>query len=130
MSTWGKFLFTMLTDTEIQDAISKRTGRTSQTKLRWTKFRALVDPIIDGALGEPRFFGFEFREQLYDKSSVCRLCQNEIHSLDDSTVDHVIPYSKGGKTTPENAQLALRGCNARKNAQMPASTLSTTSGAQ
>lgn len=119
------FLFTMLTDAEMQDAISKRTGSTSQTKVRWTKFRALIDPIMDGTLVEPRFFGFEFRKQLYDKSPVCRLCKNEIHSLDDSTVDHVIPYSKGGKTTSGNAQLAHRGCNARKNAQMPASTLGT-----
>lgn len=115
----------MLTDAEIKDAISKRTGSTSQTKVRWTRFRALVDPIIDGTLVEPRFFDLEFRKQLYDTSSVCRLCQNEIHSLDDSTVDHIVPYSKGGKTSPGNAQLAHRGCNARKNAQMPASTLST-----
>jgi hypothetical protein len=42
------FLFTMLTDAELQDSISKRTGSTSQTKVRWTKFRSLVDPIIDG----------------------------------------------------------------------------------
>jgi len=27
--------------------------------------------------------------------------------------------SKGGKTVPANAQLAHRGCNARKNAQLP-----------
>jgi hypothetical protein len=113
------FLFTMLTDAEMQEAISKRTGSTLQTKLRWTKFRELVDPTVEGILIEPRFFDFEFRKQLYDKSPVCQLCKNEIHSLDDSTVDHVIPYSKGGKTIPGNAQLAHRGCNARKNAQVP-----------
>ena len=113
------FLFTLLTDSEIQDAISKRTGSTSQTKIRWTKFRALVDPIIEDTHIEPRFFDFPFRKQLFDTSPVCKLCKNEIHSLDDSTVDHIFPYSKGGKTTPENAQLAHRGCNARKNAQMP-----------
>jgi len=114
------FLFTLLTDTDIQDAISKRTGSTLQTKIRWTKFRTLVDPIIDGTVVEPRFFDFVFRKDLYDKSPVCQLCKNQIHSLDDSTVDHIIPYSKGGKTTPNNAQLSHRGCNARKNAQMPA----------
>jgi 5-methylcytosine-specific restriction endonuclease McrA len=113
------FLFTMLTDAEMQDAISKRTGSTSQTKLRWTKFRSLVDPIIDETLVEPRFFDFAFRKELYDKSPMCQLCKNQIHTLDDSTVDHIIPYSKQGKTTPGNAQLAHRGCNARKNAHMP-----------
>lgn len=113
------FLLTMLTDVEMQDAIAKRTGSTAQTKIRWTKYRGLVQPIIDGTLIEPRFFDFQFRKDLYDKSPVCQLCKNEIHVLDDSTVDHIIPYSKGGKTVPENGQLAHRGCNARKNAQLP-----------
>jgi len=114
-----QFLFTMLTDPEMQDAISKRTGSTLQTNVRWTKFRKLVDPIIDGTLVEPRFFSLEFRKELYDKAHICRLCPNEIHSFEDSTVDHIRPYSKGGKTVPENGQLAHRGCNARKNAQLP-----------
>ena len=113
------FLFTMLTDPEMQDAISKHTGSTVQTKLRWIKFRSLVDPIIEGTIVEPRFFEFSFRKELFDKSPTCRLCNNEIHALDDSTVDHVVPYSKGGKTKTDNAQLTHRSCNARKNAQMP-----------
>ena len=71
------FLFTILTDIEMQDAISKRTGSTLQTKVRWTKFRELVDPVIAGTLAEPRFFGFEFRKDLYDKSPVCQLCKNQ-----------------------------------------------------
>lgn len=113
------FLFTMLTDVEMQDAISKRTASTSQTKIRWTKFCELVTPIIQGTIVEPRFFDFEFRKQMFEKAAICQLCKNEIHALDDSTVDHIIPYSKGGKTIPSNAQLAHRGCNARKNAQLP-----------
>src|SRR5215472_7896909 len=110
----------MLTDAELRDAISRRMGSTAQTKIRWNKFRSLVDSIIDGTLIEPRFFEFTFRSDLFNESPICQLCNNEIHSLDDSTVDHIIPYSKGGKTTPDNGQLAHRGCNARKNAQMPA----------
>lgn len=113
------FLFTMLIDIEMQDAISKRTGSTVQTKLRFGKFRELVDPIIDGAVVEPRFFDFQFRQELWNKSHICQLCKNEIHSFEDSTVDHIMPYSKKGKTVPENGQLAHRSCNARKNAQMP-----------
>jgi len=55
---------------------------------------------------------------LYDDSSTCQLCKNQIHTFEDSTVDHIHPYSKGGKTTPENAQLAQRSCNARKCANI------------
>lgn len=80
------FLFTLLTDHELQDAVSKRTGSTVQTKIRWTKFRDLCDPIINGTLVEPRFFDFEFRKDLYEKSCVCQLCKNQIHSFEDSTV--------------------------------------------
>jgi hypothetical protein len=115
------FLFTLLTDTEMRDSISKRTASSAQTRVRWTKFRQLVDPIIDGTIIEPRFFEYEFRRDLYEKSDICQLCKNEIHTLEDCTVDHITPYSKGGKTVPENAQLAHRGCNAKKNAQMPTS---------
>ena len=43
------FLFTMLTDSELQDAISRRTGSTAQTMIRWAKFRTLLDPIMDSA---------------------------------------------------------------------------------
>jgi len=114
------FLFTMLTDVEIQDAISRRTGSSAQTKVRFAKFSKLVDPIIDGTLIEPRFFELQFRKELWDKSQVCQLCKNEIHSFADCTVDHIMPYSKNGKTIATNAQLAHRGCNARKNAQVPA----------
>jgi 5-methylcytosine-specific restriction endonuclease McrA len=113
------FLFVMLTDLETQDAISKRTGSTTQTMIRWTKFRELVDPIIAGTLIEPRFFDYQFRKELFQESAVCALCNNQIHSFEDSTVDHIVPFSEGGKTVRENGQLAHRGCNARKNAQLP-----------
>lgn len=122
------YLFTMLTDSDLQDAISKRTGSTAQTKMRWIKFRAMVDPIIDGTIVEPRFFDYAFRKQLFEKSDECKLCGNQIHIFDDSTVDHITPYSKGGKTVTENAQLAHRGCNARKNAQMPVTGLGASTG--
>jgi hypothetical protein len=114
------FLFTLLTDNEMKDAISKRTASSAQTRIRWTKFRQLIDPIIDGTVIEPRFFEYEFRKQLFEESDLCRLCKNQIHTFEDCTVDHIVPYSKGGKTIQENAQLAHRGCNAKKNAQMPA----------
>jgi len=115
------FLFLLLTDAELSTAISKQTASTAFTKLRWTKFRSHVQPILDGTQIEPRFFDLQFRQDLWarDQSHRCQICTNQIHSFDDSTVDHKVPYSKGGRTSPENAQLAHRSCNARKNASLP-----------
>ena len=112
------FVFTLLTDADLQTSITKATGSATQTKTRWMKFRQLAEPIISGTVIEPRFFDFDFRKRLYDASQTCHLCGNEIHSLEDSTVDHIIPYSKGGKTIESNGQLAHRGCNASKNAKI------------
>jgi 5-methylcytosine-specific restriction endonuclease McrA len=112
------FLFTLLTDVDLQMSITKATGSAAQTKTRWTKFRLLAEPIISGTVIEPRFFDFDSRKRLYDAFHTCQLCKNEIHSFGDSTVDHIIPYSKGGKTIANNGQLAHRACNASKNAKL------------
>ena len=111
------FLFTLLTDVELQMSTTRATGSAPATKMRWTKFRLLAEPIITGTSNEPRFFPFDFRKRLYETSKTCQLCGNEIHSLEDSTVDHIIPYSEGGKTIPNNGQLTHRACNASKNAR-------------
>ncbi len=113
------YLYLLLTDPMLQAAISGHTGATIQTKYRWDALKRLVGPIIDGQVVEPRFFDYSFRKQLFEQSDVCRLCGGQIHLFEDSTVDHKVPYSKGGKTVPENGQLAHRGCNARKNASLP-----------
>jgi 5-methylcytosine-specific restriction endonuclease McrA len=108
-------LYTLLTYTDLQLSITKATGSAVQTKLRWNKFQSLAEPVIAGIEVEPRFFAYDFRQRLYEAFHTCQLCKNEIHSLEDRTMDHIIPYSKGGKTTPNNGQLAHRACNASKN---------------
>jgi Protein of unknown function DUF262/HNH endonuclease len=113
------YLYLLLTDPMLQAAISGHTGATIQTKYRWDALKRLVEPIIDGQVVEPRFFDYSFRERLFKQSPVCKICGNQIHLIEDSTVDHKTPYSKGGKTVPDNAQLAHRSCNAQKNASMP-----------
>lgn len=113
-----QFLFLVLTDEDIKRAISKQTASTAATSLRWTKFRSTIQPMLDGTQIEPRFFELSFREQLFKASPTCALCKNQIHLFTDSTVDHILAYSRGGKTVPENGQLAHRGCNARKNAKL------------
>jgi len=113
------FLFLLLTDKAVQEAISQSTGGSVPTKLRWSAFRKVIQPLLDGVTIEPRFFSVNMRKQLFDASPVCAICENSIHSFEDSTVDHSTPYSKGGKTVRDNAQLSHRSCNAIKNASVP-----------
>jgi 5-methylcytosine-specific restriction endonuclease McrA len=42
----------------------------------------------------------------------------KILKIEDSEVDHIIPYSKGGKTEINNAQLVLRYFNRAKKDKM------------
>ena len=44
----------------------------------------------------------------------CRLCMEPLASLEEATIDHVIPRSKGGGNNRENTQLAHLECNHRR----------------
>ena len=110
------YIFYLLTNPPVRLAISRQPAGKAATKLRWFGFKLEVQNILNKSV-EPRFFSYEVRRQLYDASPVCAICKNQIHSFDDSTVDHIQPYSKGGKTVLTNAQLAHRSCNARKSAR-------------
>lgn len=44
---------------------------------------------------------------------VCAVCKNNV--LDDEIeFDHIIPFSRGGATTPENLRVLCRECNRKK----------------
>lgn len=108
------YIYYILTETQVRLAISRQPAGTVATKLRWTGFKNHVQNILDDTKVEPRFFTLEFRRQLFQKEPSCKICGNQIHAFEDSAVDHVHPYSRGGRTVPENAQLSHRSCNARK----------------
>ena len=49
---------------------------------------------------------------------LCQYCEKKM-SLSESTIDHVIPKSKGGSHTWENVVISCRKCNQKKGSKLP-----------
>jgi len=65
-----------------------------------------------------RIFSTEQRRILWnnDDKPMCARCNKPL-SWEDFSVDHVIAYTRGGKTSLKNAQLMHRSCNSSKGAR-------------
>lgn len=61
-----------------------------------------------------------FRVSLYDRSNICAGCREAIDSLEEASLDHIVPRSKGGRTRLVNLQLMHPRCNSKKTNTMPA----------
>ena len=66
-------------------------------------------------LDDQRLFDDSLKRTLWSKSDgMCQICKKQIQSYDRATVDHIVPWAKGGKTRATNAQIAHVRCNKRK----------------
>ena len=61
-----------------------------------------------------RLFDPSIKEKLFHPGYVCTYCGNQILSMDDCEIDHIIPFDAGGPTEIENAQLLHKWCNRSK----------------
>ena len=68
-----------------------------------------------GGYEENRLFANDIKQKLFYDGYVCNYCNNEILSMADAEVDHIIPFSLGGTTDIENAQLLHKHCNRSKS---------------
>ena len=62
-----------------------------------------------------RVFSPKMARAAYERQKgICPKCKNHF-SIDDMQADHITPWSKGGKTTPDNCQMLCADCNRRKS---------------
>lgn len=104
----------MTTNEEFIEAIEIRTSNEDMVRRRFRIWLDKLDEIVK-AEKNPRFFSSEIKEKLYNQNPTCKLCGQKIVNIDGAQVDHILPYSKGGKTVIENAQIVHRYCNQKKN---------------
>lgn len=70
----------------------------------------------DGVIKEKRNFPAEWKQPLaIRQNNICPLCGNLLVDLDVCEIDHIDPYSYGGKTTYDNAQVVHKICNRHKS---------------
>ena len=95
------FIDTMLYHTDKKENVEKR-------------FKVWVDSletIIGLPIKEPRVFSAHYKKQLWEANPTCAICNQRIQLPDDSEVDHIDFYWRGGNTIPSNARLVHRYCN-------------------
>jgi 5-methylcytosine-specific restriction endonuclease McrA len=107
-----------LHDDSYHDACYAATGSRDRVIKRILIIYNLINSILgDNAMkGEERTFDSSLKLPLAEKQNyICPLCGNKIVSIDECEIDHIVPFSLGGKTTFENAQLVHKLCNRHKS---------------
>ena len=97
------------------DSILIQTSDRNVLKTRFKIWLEKLEEIIGDVNYQSRTFSFQTKKELFDENPICSISGQRILSIDDCEVDHIIPYSKGGKTELSNAQLVLRYFNRAKS---------------
>ncbi len=105
----------LLIDPSYNETISIRTNDRSQLTERHRRWFDRLEEIVGKRQRQARTFPISVKKELYNQSTACAICGQEIQMLDDAEVDHITPFSKGGYTMVDNAQLTHRYCNRAKN---------------
>jgi hypothetical protein len=90
--------------------------RRSSVQYRFGRWGTELEAIITSPK-HPRSFSYALKEELFERSQACALCGQHMWTLDDTEIDHIEPYWRGGETVPDNAQLVHRFCNRSKGAR-------------
>jgi len=122
-----------INDDEYHDACYAATGSRDRVIKRILKIYNIITSILgeDALVSNSRAFDPHLKLPLAEKQNyICPLCGNRINSIDDCEIDHIIPYSLGGKTVFENAQLVHQICNRHKSNNVDIDNVLKTIGAE
>jgi hypothetical protein len=99
----------------IMQAVDTKASIEFRHKMLMTSF-LLYYPDLE-PLDSQRDFTDEQRITIFRKyNGICKKCGKEI-KWDEFNADHIVPFSKGGKTTIANGQLLCSSCNITKGAK-------------
>ena len=103
---------------DFQESIIYKTSDRAEFTIRFRKWLDKLVEITGDPVCSQRCFSYAIKKQLFDANPTCAISGQRILHIDDSEVDHIKPFSSGGPTTIENAQLVLRYFNRAKGAKI------------
>ena len=84
-----------------------------------TSEKGIYEYLIDGEERHLnlRKFSIKMKKAAYERQNhKCAVCGGSF-ALEEMEADHIVPWSKGGHTTPENCQVLCRKCNREKGSK-------------
>lgn len=108
----------MINNQQFRELLIWQTSDTDKLKKRFRIYMDMLESIIGDPSYSQRNFPFSVKQDLFNVKPYCAISGQQILAIEDSEVDHIIPYSKGGKTEINNAQLVLRYFNRAKKDKM------------
>jgi len=109
-----EFLDLLTNDDKFLDFIGRSTDLTHKVQYRAEEWLRRLRLVIDVPQGEPRQFSRAFKLKLFNADSTCSICGQHIFDVNDSELDHINHYWRGGPTIPANARLTHRFCNRQR----------------
>jgi hypothetical protein len=119
VSDWYVKTITERQDNKIYQRLSRQTSAKANVQYLYNTLKASIESYIDSGKiilkdGKRNFTSNQREKILGRAKAVCQNCQKDLLE-EPFHADHIVPHSKGGKTTLENGQLLCPKCNLAKS---------------
>ncbi|MBZ9714914.1 GmrSD restriction endonuclease domain-containing protein [Deinococcus multiflagellatus] len=108
---YEEFLDVMTYDATFAEYVTSTGDKADRVRYRADTWRRRMDAVVGPPRSDSRTFSRKLKKALFEADSSCAICSQQIQTLDDAEVDHIVHYWRGGQTIPENARLTHRYCN-------------------
>ena len=81
----------------------------------WNKEKKQSQQRVIHYMGKVKYLDKLVAKRIFERDQCCQHCE----TMDDLTIDHIIPLSKGGLNDDDNLQVLCRKCNNKKGDKGP-----------